>query len=452
MMKLSEVVLATHGELIGEDVEINSVGIDSRSIKQGQLFVAIKGENFDGHDYVAQSLSGGAAAALVEVHKNTTAVKVKDTRLALGDLAAYWRKKIKAPIVAITGSNGKTTVKEMLASILMVAAGSPDKVLATQGNLNNDLGMPLTLLKARPDHAYVILEMGMNHLGEISYLTNLAKPNIAIVNNAGEAHLGELGSMDAIAKAKGEIFEGLTNDGIAIINQDDVYADFWKTLSNHHRQITFGLNSNADVTATFQLKEMCSELRLKTQAGEVTFDLPVAGIHNVRNALAASAVATALNISLKNIAEGLAGFSGVKGRLQEKIGRSDSVVIDDTYNANPVSMKAAIDVLGARQGERVLVMGDMGELGSDAEHMHAEIGRYARQIGIEKLFAIGQLSRQAAEAFGLKAKHYDSIDVLSDDILSLMNAKTTVLVKGSRFMQMERVVEKITKQVNGEKH
>ena len=445
MMRLSEAAIATHGIVIGNDVEFTSVGTDSRAITEGQLFVALKGENFDGHDYVAQSLGQGAAAALIENDENAPAVKVKDARLALGDLAAYWRKKINVPVVAITGSNGKTTVKEMLAAILKVAAGDDSKVLATQGNLNNDIGMPLTLLRADSHHSYVVLEMGMNHSGELSYLTHIAKPNVALVNNAGLAHVGELGSVEAIAQAKGEIFQGLTLDGTAIINADDVYSDLWKSLASKHQQMTFGLEATADVTATYQLNGARSHVKLKAPNGEVEFTLPASGLHNVRNALAASAAAIALNISLQNIAEGLSGFSGAKGRLQQKLGQFDAQVIDDTYNANPVSMNAAIDVLSAREGKRFMVMGDMGELGADAALMHAEIGSYAKQAGIDALFVLGELSQEAVQAFGSGAQHFENAESLSDAVLSHMDKLTTVLVKGSRFMRMERVVEKITK-------
>jgi UDP-N-acetylmuramoyl-tripeptide--D-alanyl-D-alanine ligase len=445
MMRLSEAGIATHGIVIGNDVEFTSVGTDSRAITKGQLFVALKGENFDGHDYVAQSLSQGASAALIENDENAPAVKVKDARLALGDLARYWRKRINVPVVAITGSNGKTTVKEMLAAILKVAAGDDSKVLATQGNLNNDIGMPLTLLRADSHHSYVVLEMGMNHRGELSYLTHIAKPNVALVNNAGLAHVGELGSVEAIAQAKGEIFQGLTLDGTAIINADDVYSDLWKSLASKYQQMTFGLEATADVTATYKLNGASSDVKLKAPNGEVEFTLPASGLHNVRNALAASTAAIALNVSLQNIAEGLSGFSGAKGRLQQKLGQFDAQVIDDTYNANPVSMKAAIDVLSAREGKRFMVMGDMGELGADAALMHAEIGSYAKQAGIDALFVLGELSQEAAQAFGSGAEHFENAESLSDALLNHMDKLTTVLVKGSRFMRMERVVEKITK-------
>jgi UDP-N-acetylmuramoyl-tripeptide--D-alanyl-D-alanine ligase len=444
MMRLSEAALATRGQLIGADVEFCCVGTDSRAIKKGQLFVALKGENFDGHEYAAQSLEQGASAVLVSKASNASpAVVVEDTRLALGDLASHWRAKFDMPVVAITGSNGKTTVKEMLASILKVAAGDDASVLATQGNLNNDIGLPMTMLNLGKQHRYAVLEMGMNHRGELSYLTNLAKPNIALVNNAGTAHIGELGSVEAIANAKGEIFEGLADSGTAIINADDVFADLWKQLASKHQQITFGLKVKADVTAKYQLHAASSDVELIVPNGTVKFLLPAPGLHNVSNALAAASAALALNVPLEKIATGLSNFAGVKGRLQTKQGFAGAKVIDDTYNANPMSMKAAIDVIKASAGQRIFVMGDMAELGADAASMHAEIGRYAKVAGIEKFYALGELTKNAVTAFGAKAMHFETVEALAESLKGMMNAETTVLVKGSRSMRMERVVDEI---------
>lgn len=457
MMRLSEAAIATHGQLLGADLEFCCVGTDSRAIKKGQLFVALKGENFDGHEYALQSLEQGASAVLVAQASNASpAVVVKDTRLALGELAAHWRAKFDMPVVAITGSNGKTTVKEMLAAILKVAAGEDEGVLATQGNLNNDIGLPLTMLNLGEQHRYAVLEMGMNHTGELSYLTHLAKPNVALVNNAGTAHIGELGSVEAIAKAKGEIFEGLAEDGMAIINADDVFADLWKKLAEEYKQMTFGLNAKADVTAKYVLQASSSEVELLTPVGSVEFSLPAPGLHNVRNALAAASAALALNVTLDDIAKGLSSFAGVKGRLQAKQGFAGAKLIDDTYNANPMSMKAAIDVLKASAGQRIFVMGDMGELGADAPKMHAEIGTYAKDAGIEKLFAFGTLTKNAVSAFGMNATHFDTVETLADALKQNMGAEVTVLVKGSRSMKMERVVDAVqlvqTNKNNGEKH
>ena len=443
MMHLSEIALATKGQLLGADVEVNSVGTDSRAIQPQQLFVALKGENFDGHDYAAQSLQQGAAAALVSANVASPAVLVKDTRLALGDLAAHWRHKFSIPVVAITGSNGKTTVKEMLAAILRATTGADEKVLATQGNLNNDIGLPLTMLNLNQQHEFAVLEMGMNHRGEIRYLTHLAKPDVALVNNAGSAHIGELGSYEAIAEAKGEIFEGLSKKGIAIINADDVFAELWKKISSKNKQMTFGLNGKSDVSARYQLNAMNSNIKLITPVGNVDFDLPVPGEHNVRNALAAATAAIALNVPLNKIAQGLSNFAGVKGRLQPKSGFAGARVIDDTYNANPLSMKAAIDVLAGNQGQRIFVMGDMAELGDDAAKMHAEIGTYAKAAKVEAFYALGKLTSQAVIAFGASGTHFESVEALVDALKKQMNPNVTVLVKGSRSARMERVVDLI---------
>ena len=444
MMRLSEAALATRGQLIGADVEFCCVGTDSRAIKKGQLFVALKGENFDGHEYAAQSLEQGASAVLVSKASNVSpAVVVEDTRLALGDLASHWRAKFDMPVVAITGSNGKTTVKEMLAAILKVATADDASVLATQGNLNNDIGLPMTMLNLGKQHRYAVLEMGMNHTGELSYLSNLAKPNVALVNNAGTAHIGELGSLEAIANAKGEIFEGLADGGTAIINADDVFANLWKNLASKHQQVTFGLKAKADVMAKYELHVASSDLELIAPNATVKFTLPAPGLHNVSNALAAASAALALNVLLENIATGLSNFAGVKGRLQTKQGFAGAKVIDDTYNANPMSMKAAIDVLKVSAGQRIFVMGDMAELGADAASMHAEIGAYAKTAGIEKFYALGELTKNAVTSFGANAMHFETIEALAESLKNMMNAETTVLVKGSRSMRMERVVDAI---------
>jgi UDP-N-acetylmuramoyl-tripeptide--D-alanyl-D-alanine ligase len=413
-------------------------------VKPGELFVALRGERFDGHAYARECLDKGAAAVLVdEMGMDGTlqpALVVANTRLALGRLAAYWRGKFDIPLAAITGSNGKTTVKEMLAAILRTAAGAEEGVLSTQGNLNNDIGLPLTLFRLNAAHRYAVIEMGMNHEGEISYLTRLARPTVALVNNATPAHLGGLGSVEAIARAKGEIFEGLATDGTAIVNADDAFADFWRKLAATRRVMTFGLKNQADVSAAYRLGPESSELELRTPQGEIAVILPVAGLHNVANALAAATAALAMDIALPVIAHGLSSFGGVKGRLQRKPGCNGALVIDDTYNANPASMKAAIDVLAARTGTRLLVLGDMGELGEDAAALHAEIGRYAREAGLEGLITLGDLSREIARAFGPQARHYDTPEQLAADLRARMNPTTTVLVKGSRFMRMERVV------------
>ncbi|MDP2246992.1 MAG: UDP-N-acetylmuramoyl-tripeptide--D-alanyl-D-alanine ligase [Nitrosomonadales bacterium] len=453
MMQLSEAAIATKGTVIGLDVTFTCVTNDSRGNNPGQLFVAMKGERVDGHDFALSAIKNGAAAAMVshEIAGLSSGLLVKNTRLALGDLAAHWRSKFSIPMAAITGSNGKTTVKEMLASILRAVTDADDQVLATVGNLNNDIGLPLTLLKLRSQHRYAVAEMGMNHFGEISYLTRIGRPTVALVNNATTAHLGGLGSVEGIAKAKGEIFEGLVEDGVAVINADDVYAPLWKSLAAPHKILTFGLHQSADVSASFTLNTEHSDLELHTPIGDTMVRLPVAGQHNVSNALAAATVAIAMGASLANIVSGLESFVGVKGRLQRKAGIKGAVVIDDTYNANPASMKAAIDVLAQRKGEKLLVLGDMGELGDDAATMHAEIGAYAKQAGVNILYVLGELSHEMVKAFGHGAQHFETPEALVSNLANRMNDVSTVLVKGSRFMQMERVINLIVEDNSGGK-
>jgi UDP-N-acetylmuramoyl-tripeptide--D-alanyl-D-alanine ligase len=348
------------------------------------------------------------------------------------------------PLVALTGSSGKTTVKEMLASILRVAAGgglADDVVLATRGNLNNDIGMPLMLLELADHHRYAVIEMGMNHAGEIRYLARLADPDVALVTNAGHAHIEFLGSQEAIARAKGEIFEGLGPAGTAVINADDQYASLWRELASGKPRVEFGLEKPAAVTGSYRLHEVESDIVLKTPAGEAATRLSAPGVHNVRNALAAAATAVALDIPVSVIAAGLERFSGIKGRLQIKPANKGAVLIDDTYNANPESVRAAIDVLARALGVRIFVFGDMGELGPDAAQLHAEVGAHARDAGIDRMMTLGQHSAQAARAFGAGAIHYNRIEVLLSDLANALASRVTVLVKGSRFMRMERVVE-----------
>lgn len=442
MMQISEAAKAVNAKLLGADIRFDSVGTDSRSIAAGQLFVALKGENFDGNTFAAEAINKGAAAVMVSDTETAArpALVVSDTRLALGELAKYWRSKFNAPVIGVTGSNGKTTTKEMLMSILDAATGDANKVHATYGNLNNDIGLPLTLLKIRPQHQYVVAEMGMNHLGEIDYLTRIARPNVAVINNANTAHIGELGSRENIARAKGEIFSGLQEGGVAVINADNDFADYWKTLNAGRKIVTFGLQHKADISASYREHEGYSEVILTTPNGQISFELKVEGVHNISNALAASAAAYALGIANADIAQGLQSFVGVYGRLQRKAAVNGAVLIDDTYNANPDSMKAAIDVLVKHAGKKILVLGDMGELGADAREMHAEIGTYAKAGGLDELYCLGEMSREMVAAFGAGAMHFDTPEAVAAAVIKQLNNNTTVLVKGSRFMRMERVV------------
>lgn len=455
MMMLSEIASALNANMTGKDVNVLSVGTDSRAIESGQLFIGIKGEHFDGNHFAPEAVKLGAAAALISDEKVevSPSIRVQDSRLALGRLAHYWRQKFDLPLVAVTGSNGKTTVKEMIASILNVAKGN---VLATKGNLNNDIGMPLSLLNIRAKHTSAVIEMGMNQLGEIRYLTNIACPQVAVVNNAGTAHIGELGSRKAIAEAKGEVYEGLADGGVAIINADDDFAGYW-TSSNIDKQIiTFGLTAAADVTAQYDTKNNQTQMRLTTLEGVVNVRLGVLGQHNVSNALAASAVAVALGVSNLDIAEGLKRFGGVQGRLHMLDGHDGATIIDDTYNANPDSMKAAIDVLMNQEkdanGHLIFVMGDMAELGADDEVMHAEVGAYAKQKKVPTFYCLGQSSKAASNAYGAAGQHFDELENLISAISQQLSKETVVLVKGSRFMKMERIVDAITKEKVGGVH
>ncbi len=432
----------------GDDVGFARVTTDSRQIQAGDLFVALRGDHFDGHDYVAQALAQGAAAVMVDERAGldiAPAIVVADTRLGLGKLAAAWRQKMPARLLAITGSSGKTSVKEMLAAVLCAAVGT-EAVLATQGNLNNDIGMPLTLLRLRPQHQFAVVEMGMNHAGEIAYLSQLARPDVAVIINAGTAHIGMLGSRQAIAHAKGEILAGLGEHGVAVINADDTYAELWRGLAGAHRLIDFGLVQARDVRGNYQAQAMASAITIQIGSESLAVQLAVAGEHNVMNALAAAATAHAVSVDLSAIKAGLEGYQGVKGRLQRKPALHGAVVIDDSYNANPDSTHAAIKVLVASAGKKILVLGDMGELGDDAAAMHAQVGTMAKMAGVDALFALGDLSRHAVAAFGAGAHHYTDVAALAADVAATLTADVTVLVKGSRFMQMERVVNILEEQ------
>jgi UDP-N-acetylmuramoyl-tripeptide--D-alanyl-D-alanine ligase len=447
MMTLSQAAQVLNGRVVGKDLTFNSVTSDSRKTVQGDLFITLRGENFDGAGFVAQAAAGGAVAALINVDSYRDqqfacpVLLVDDTHLALGKLAAHWRKQFAIPLVAITGSNGKTTVKEMLASILRLAAGGDDALLATKGNFNNDIGMPLTLLRLNTKHRYAVIEMGMNHFGEIDYLTRIAAPNVALINNASGAHLQGLGSVEAVAQAKAEIFNGLQDYGMAIINVDDDFAPLWRTQAGANELLEFGLDSHADVTATWQPHDFGLRMNVITPMGTFVATLQVPGEHNARNALAATAAAIALNISLETIAAGLEKFGGVAGRLQRSVGKHGATIIDDTYNANPASLRAAIKVLAQTSGKHILVLGDMGELGDDAAMFHTEVGGEAHHAGIERLLALGDLSRNAVREFGKGAQHFERIEDLQNALDEELDANTIVLVKGSRFMKMERVVQ-----------
>jgi len=443
MMRVSEAAAMLAVPFAVEDADVLRVSTDSRTIQPGDLFIALRGERFDGGRFAAQALQQGAVGVVLDPAQAPDifgALRVDDTRLALGTLAAAWRRRFVMPVVAITGSNGKTTVKEMLAAILRVEAGSDAAVLHTEGNLNNDIGLPLMLLRLRETHQYAVLEMGMNHRGEIDYLTRLARPDVAVVNNALSAHIGFLGSIENIACAKGEIFNGLPDAGIAVYNADDPHAGLWREANAQRRIVDFGLRRPAAVHAHCQPRGFGSVLALALPDTILDIPLQVPGEHNAMNALAAAAAAFALNVSHSSMVAGLSGFNGVKSRLQRKPALHGSTFIDDTYNANPDSVKAALAVLAQQAGTKILVLGDMGELGSDAARLHAQIGQAARAAGVNRLLALGDLTKEAVSAFGVGAMHFERIQELLAELENALAPDTTVLVKGSRFMQMERVV------------
>lgn len=443
---LSHVAAAVSGRLQGPDLAMNGVSSDTRRVGVGQLFVALSGERFDAHDFLDQAVAAGAAGLLVsdatKVPEGISAVLVDDTRLALGRLAAAWRAQFKLPVIAVTGSNGKTTTKEMIASILGAAFG--DAVLATQGNLNNDIGLPLTLLGMRPEHRAAVIEMGMNHPGEIGYLTRIGAPTVALVTNAQRAHLEGMGDLDEVAREKGSIFSGLAADGVAVINADDAYADFWRQQVGPLKTMAFALDHAADVHGHVRQHGLEIVLDLTTADGEASIELAIPGRHNARNALAAAAACLAAGLPLSAIVAGLSAFSGVKGRLQRRLGKRGAQILDDTYNANPDSVRAGIDVLAATVGRKLLVLGDMGEIGEASSQYHDEIGGYAKSQGIDRLFALGEASRQAARNFGEGARHFCQLEKLIAAVDKELGPETTVLVKGSRFMKMERVANALS--------
>lgn len=433
-LMLSDIAQMADGELIGNDVMINAVSTDSRAVKRDEMFIALIGERFDAHDFI-QELVNRVAAVFVSkpMEGGLPQVLVDDTRLAMGRLAAAWRQRFAKPVVGLTGSNGKTTLKEMLTAILSQNAN----VLATKGNFNNDIGMPLTLLAIREAHEYAVIEMGANHFGEIAYLTNISQPDVAVINNAGPAHLEGFGDIKGVSRAKGEIYSGLTEGGVAVINQDDKYADYWIGLNAERKTIGFGLTNNAEVTGEYHGG---GALTIKRDGEAIEAQLNLLGRHNAMNALAATALASALDIELTQIKQGLESLKAVPGRLALQPGQKGATLIDDTYNANPSSVKAGLDVLAEMSGQRMLVLGDMGELGDDVIAMHGEIGVYAKQAGIEEIFSLGLQSKQACVEFGQGDHAFDELDELLNVIKTKLHNDLTILVKGSRSMRMERVI------------
>jgi len=443
MMALSQATKILNGTQIGNDVEFSDVSTDTRSLKKGDLYIALKGDSFDGHDYIERAQKAGAIAAIVheDVVTDLPVVKVDDTRKALGGLAAAWRQSFGGKVVAITGSNGKTTVKEMVSAI----AARQGEVLATRGNFNNDIGLPLTLLRMEHED-FAVIEMGANHPGEISNLTHITKPDVALINNAGPAHLEGFGSLKGVAQAKGEIYQGLSNDGVVVLNKDDGFATYWTELSGGKRIVSFSMkDKSASVYGEWQQNDNGGTLSVITGDENFVINLKVYGLHNAMNALAAIAVAKALDMNSSFIVKALDEFVAVKGRLNfHKVG-NNLTLIDDTYNANPASLDAGIKVLAELPGQHWLVLGDMGELGDDERRVHFDAGMKARTSGVTRLLTIGEASRHAADAFGENAQSFKTKDELVSFIKDHQSEELGILVKGSRFMHMEQIVESIIK-------
>ncbi len=448
MMSLAQAhALLPASTLVGDGaVAIARVHSDTRSLQPGDLFVALKGEHFDAHDFLAQAKAAGAVAALAErglAASGLPGLQVEDTRRALGELAAAWRRRFTLPLIAVAGSNGKTTVTQMSAAILRAWLG--EAAFATQGNFNNDIGLPLTLLRLRDTHHAGVVELGMNHPGEIALLAGWAAPTVGLVNNAQREHQEFMASVEAVARENGSVIEALPADGTAVFPADEEFTPLWRTLAGARPVLTFALEGEADVTATAQWQGAHWQIALHTRAGDVAVALRVAGLHNVKNALAATACALAAGCPLDAVQQGLEAFEPVKGRSQVKAFERDGrqvTLIDDSYNANPDSMRAAIDVLATLPAPRWLVLGDMGEVGDQGPAFHAEVGAYAKERGIEALWSAGQLATHAAAAFA-GARHF--VDVAA--LLAALNDAPpcrAVLVKGSRFMKMEQVVAALT--------
>jgi len=447
---LSDIAEALDGELIGEDKTIASISTDSRNLKQGDVFLALKGPNFDGHRFIEQAVAQECSAVIVEQQSasDIAQIVVKNTHTALGHIGAYVKEQVAPKTVGITGSSGKTTVKEMTTAILSRLGN----VLATKGNFNNDIGVPLTLLRLNETHDFAVIEMGANHIGEISYVSQLVKPDVAVINNIAAAHLEGFGDLCGVARAKGEIFEGLSADGVALYNKDCKYANKWqwRLVDKTVRQFSCLNTSDCYSSDVLLDDDGCASFKLNTYVGNTFIELTVPGQHNVCNAVAAAAIALEFGASLDDIRLGLAEMRPVQGRMNLHQLSDNIKLIDDTYNANVESIKAAIDLLANYPGKRILILGDMGELGSDARSYHQEVGEYAKSLDIDDLLTIGVLSQSASDAFAQgrsnNSHHFSDRNQLIKRLQSqLINEQqqVSILVKGSRSAHMEHVVADI---------
>ncbi|MEE8280922.1 MAG: UDP-N-acetylmuramoyl-tripeptide--D-alanyl-D-alanine ligase [Gammaproteobacteria bacterium] len=448
MGTLAMVATEVGGQLIGADRAFESVSTDTRSLSPGQLFFALRGEQYDATQFVAEAQSRGAAGVVVEQQCDCELpqVQVPDTRQALGIFARAWRNGFKLPVIAVTGSNGKTTVKEMIAAIMRAEhADADDSILATQGNLNNDIGLPLTVLELREHHRAAVLEMGANHPGEIAALAKIAAPEIGVITNAAPAHLEGFGSIADVAATKGELLDELPESGTAVLNCDDTFFDYWDERRQSRNRSSFGLAATADYRAEnisehMEAGEPTLKFTLHYPGGEIDLCIGIAGRHNVENVLAAAAAAQSAGASIGAIADGLKAVVNVAGRLRPlKVG-SGITIYDDSYNANPASVGAAIAFLAGMASPRWLVLGDMGELGDTGEALHREIGTAASEVGIDRLFCVGALSKATAEAFGPDAEWHETLDDLWASLQKQLPAHLSILIKGSRFMGLDRLV------------
>ena len=443
-MTLAEVADTLALTTQNRDTTFTGISIDTRTLAPGNLFAAIKGERVDGHDLVEEARIKGAAAALVmrPVAAALPQLTTGDIVAALGKLGAAWRNQFDIPIVAVTGSNGKTTTKNMLAGIMKAACqGNEEEVLATKGTLNNHYGLPLTLAGLSNKHRYAAIEMGMNHFNEIKYLTEITQPRVAIITNAAAAHLEGVGDLAGVARAKAEIFLGLPDDGIAILNRDDAFYDYWCEQIGNHQHLSFGFHPDADVSAILHTtSDAYQKLMVKTPSGTIDINLPLLGKHNAANALAAAAACLAIGVDLTAIKAGLESIAPAPGRLLMHTLENGVKIIDDTYNANPYSLEAAVATLASFAGKKILVLGDMAELGSETKTIHHQVGTDIRSAGIDYLFTYGELSSNAAHAFGEGAYHFNELEKLVSALKPFLYNTTTILVKGSRSMKMEQVL------------
>lgn len=440
--------------LVGDGlVGVQRVHTDTRTLQHGDLFVALQGERFDGNTFLAQAQHAGAVAALCSDEaalraSGLSGLVVPDSKRALGQLATGWRAQFKLPLIAVTGSNGKTTVTQMIAAILR--AWKPQATLATEGNLNNEIGVPLTLLRLRATHQLAVVELGMNHPGEIAVLAGMAQPTVALVNNAQREHLEFMASIEAVARENGTVIAALGGSGTAVYPADDAWSGVWHELAGGRAQLTFAISGDAAVSDLSCSPPVWTgegwQVQARTPAGALNYTLRVAGLHNVKNSLAAAACALAAGVPPSHIALGLEAFEPVKGRsraLALPLGGRTLTLVDDSYNANPDSVRAAIDVLAGLPGPRLLVLGDMGEVGSEGPRFHAEVGAYARERGIEQLYALGEQTVQSVAQFK-GGRHFDDAEALNAAVLQALPGLASVLVKGSRFMRMERVVQAVS--------